>query len=64
MEELSDSCEPFGTLPPRDPIARHLLGKVAFGDAHIEILGRPDIQEYIETILEVCAGLQLALCVA
>ncbi len=37
---------------------------MAFGKEQIEILERPEIQSHIETILNVCAGLQIALCMA
>ena len=63
-EEVSMSYETFGTLPSHGPSARNLLGQMAFGEEHYELLKRPDVQNYFETILKVCAGLQLALCMA
>ncbi len=63
-EELSIDCETFDTLLSDRPSARNLLGHIAFGREQIEILSRPDIQSQIEKILDVCAGLQIALCMA
>ncbi len=63
-EEVSINCETFDTLLSNRPRARNLLGRITFGKEQIEILSRPDIQGYVETILNVCAGLQIALCMA
>ena len=63
-EEVSMSYETFGTLPPQGQSARNLLGQITFGAEHTERLKRTDIREYVETILKVCTGLQLALCMA
>ncbi len=63
-EEVSTSCVTFGTLPPHGLRARNILGKHAFGEMPIDTLERPDIRGYVEKILNVCAGLQLALCIA
>ncbi len=63
-EELSINCETFDTLLSDRPRARNLLGHITFGGEQIEVLERPDIQGHIETILNVCAGLQIALCMA
>ncbi len=63
-EELSINCETFDTLLSDRPRARNLLGHIVFGKEQIGKLERPDIQGYIETILNVCAGLQIALCMA
>ena len=63
-EELSTNCETFNTLISDRPRARNLLGHITFGGEQIEILERPDIQDHIEVILNVCAGLQIALCMA
>ncbi len=62
-EEVSTNCERFDTLLSDRPRARNLLGQITF-EEQIEILERLDIQCHIETILNVCAGLQIALCMA
>ncbi len=63
-EEVSMNYETFGILPSHGPSARSLLGQIAFGDEHIEIMNIPDVQGDVGAILKVCAGLQLALCMA
>ena len=63
-EEVSINCETFDTLLSDRQSARNLLGHITFGKEQIEILERPEIQDNIETILDVCAGLQIALCMA
>ena len=63
-EEVSPNCVMFGTLPSEGHTARKLLGQNAFDDEHKDILRRPDVEEYVTTILKVCAGHQLALCMA
>ncbi len=63
-EEVSTNCETFDTLLSDRPRARNLLGHITFGKEQVEVLSRPDIQSYTETILNVCAGLQIALCMA
>ncbi len=61
-EEITMNCETFGTLYPQEAEAQRLFGRIAFDEKHTQILNRNDIQNYLQTILEVCAGLQLALC--
>ena len=63
-EEVSMNYETFGTLPSHGPSARNLLCRIAFGDEHAKTLNRPDVLGDFETILNVCSGLQLALCMA
>ncbi len=63
-EEVSMNYETFGTLSRHGSCARNLFGQIAFGEEYVEMLNRCDVLGYLETILNVCAGLQLALCIS
>ncbi len=63
-EEVSMSHETFGTLHSNRPSSRNLFGKIAFGDRYYEVMEKSDVLGYVRTILEVCSGLKLALCMA
>ncbi len=56
--------ETFGNLSPQEPSAGALLSQIAFREEQNKILERPDIEGIVETIFNVCAGLQLSLCMA
>ncbi len=63
-KEVSSDFETFGPLLSEKERARNLLCQVAFGKGHNEKLKELDIEGYVTSILNICAGLQLALCMA
>ncbi len=46
------------------PYRHTLLSQMVVGHEDIDILKIPDIHTYIEATVNVCGGLQLALCIA